>query len=486
MLNEKSEIIKENSIVKGIVFSQFIDEDGPTPLFSNPSTISKADQMNIAMKSISLLMGESIYQAGYDLKNITYFGIIPFPELKKYGFIYFFLIPDERVRGKAKAATITILVDETHQRILYDYQKSLKILMQKTAGQIKADSTKEDFETIFNQFIEELNVVFEKEKLIILPKKYKIVFMGLPKAGKKSLSNEIIRLYYEFLNLSPLRYIKKEHILKILNMDFAIWNIKENETFRQDFFKNAAKYLKNADLLFYIIDVQDPKRLEENINYLSHIIDILDELNENPTINILFNKFDEDHKSNPETLKYIELIKEELKKNLPRREFNYFTTSIEDKWSILNAFTTSRFLLNPNREIYRRLIKTFLNKIKGSFIFLISGNGTILSDYSKVENPAHLIELTYDKFYQLLSNLIKNDLNLVEDNFIHFRIGDLNLGFKKLVINPNEMLNPQRQSARLKRSKNRIEIQLEKDILLKSKEIFVLFDFESDEVNIKK
>ena len=90
----------------------FLDKSGPSPIWVHPETTQEKDIMSVAIKSISLLAGERIYQFSFEYEQIKYFGIIPFPDLSMVGITYFFLIPDENSRGKAKAATITALVDD--------------------------------------------------------------------------------------------------------------------------------------------------------------------------------------------------------------------------------------------------------------------------------------------------------------------------------------------------------------------------------------
>ena len=73
-----------------ISFSMFSDVKGPVPVYSYPESISNETQVEIAMKSVSLLMGEAVYQAGLS-DDLRYFGILPFPDLNYVGLTYFFL-----------------------------------------------------------------------------------------------------------------------------------------------------------------------------------------------------------------------------------------------------------------------------------------------------------------------------------------------------------------------------------------------------------
>ncbi len=63
-------------IIKAIVFSIF-DDDGPTPKIYFPRDMEESARLLIAMKTISILMGDAIYQDGSSTSGINYFGILP-------------------------------------------------------------------------------------------------------------------------------------------------------------------------------------------------------------------------------------------------------------------------------------------------------------------------------------------------------------------------------------------------------------------------
>ena len=124
---------QKNSIVKSIVFSLF-DDDGPTPKIYWPETMDESSRLLIAMKTISLLMGDTVYQNGTSTDGVNYFGILPFPDLKLNGLTYFFLIFDPKARGNAKAATITVLIDEEDRVFFYENMKYLRIIIDSAAS----------------------------------------------------------------------------------------------------------------------------------------------------------------------------------------------------------------------------------------------------------------------------------------------------------------------------------------------------------------
>ncbi|GAJ21695.1 unnamed protein product, partial [marine sediment metagenome] len=119
---------QKTEIIKSIVLSVF-DEDGPTPKIYWPSNMDESSRLLIAMKTISLLMGDSVYQNSTSTEEVNYFGILPFPDLKLNGLTYFFLIYDPEARGNAKAATITVLINEEDRVFFYENMKYLRVII---------------------------------------------------------------------------------------------------------------------------------------------------------------------------------------------------------------------------------------------------------------------------------------------------------------------------------------------------------------------
>ncbi|MHA1563532.1 MAG: hypothetical protein ACTSPA_15630, partial [Promethearchaeota archaeon] len=129
---ESKDISNKNETSSTIILSVF-EKEGPVPKLCVPNNLSEDNRMIIAMKSISLLMGEQIYQGGNFFDSVKYFGILPFPDLELTGLTYFFLIKDENARGKAKAATISLLVENKRSYFLYENTKQLSIMLAETA-----------------------------------------------------------------------------------------------------------------------------------------------------------------------------------------------------------------------------------------------------------------------------------------------------------------------------------------------------------------
>ncbi|MHA2051475.1 MAG: hypothetical protein ACW986_17815 [Promethearchaeota archaeon] len=127
--NDDETALNKKNIIKAIILSIF-DDRGPVPKVVWPNDMDEKSGLLIAMKTISLLMGDSVYQDSQGSEvEVNYFGILPFPDLKLNGLTYFFLIPDETARGQALASTITVLINEDDKVFFYENMKYLRVII---------------------------------------------------------------------------------------------------------------------------------------------------------------------------------------------------------------------------------------------------------------------------------------------------------------------------------------------------------------------
>jgi hypothetical protein len=255
---ERKPIIKDVTdtklnIISAIVLSIF-DENGPTPKISWPEDLGEQAGLLIAMKTISLLMGDATYQDGMGTEGVNYFGILPFPDLKLNGFTYFFLIPDDTARGKALAATITVLIDEDNKVFFYENMKYLRIIMDKAATQIQFNKNHDEREIIMDELREEL-IEFTKELKdpFSTKRQLKILLTRLDKAGKTSFMLGIKRKYSEIIKSMPTKGVERteENIFEEQNSQISVWDLGGQEKYREKYLEQSEVYLYNIDLMFF-------------------------------------------------------------------------------------------------------------------------------------------------------------------------------------------------------------------------------------------
>jgi len=425
------------NIIKSVVLSIF-DENGPTPKIFWPNDLDDQAGLLIAMKTISLLMGDATYQNGVGTDGVNYFGILPFPDLKLNGLTYFFLIPEAEARGKALAATITVLIDDDNKVFFYENMKYLRIIMDKAATQIQYNKKNDERELIMDELREEL-IEFTRELKdpYSTKRQLKILLTGLDKAGKTSFMKGIRRKYSEIIKSIPTKGVERteETIFEEQNSLINIWDLGGQKKYRERYLEQSDVYLYNVDLMFYFIDIQDVDRIEEALNLFRKILDLLIELDEFPPIVICLNKFDPDLKGSKEIFKNLEVIADAINVNSDRFFIKIFQTSIFDHWSLISAYSFGLTQLSPNRELFRNQLKKFAKKTNSEAILLLNENGIILSNFSRSEISGKVFEISAPHF-QTLYKTFKEFKLLDQDFMVSSGIADESkkIIFKKIAI----------------------------------------------------
>ena len=257
-------------IVSGLIFSVF-ETVGPTPVVCFPEDMDDLSQLAIAMKSISLLMGESVYQEGEQLDSIKYFGILPFPDLQFTGLTYFFLIPDENARGQAKASTISFLVKDSHTAFLYENMKDLSLLMADTALLLKANVTVPEAKEFLLELQDKIETYIANVKAPLSPtRRLKIIFSGLDASGKTSFLRALRQRYSELTDIKPTKGIERTENT-ILGQNIVEWDVGGQLKYRKNFMKQADLYLYDTNLLNFLIDIRDEARYDEALDFFGQI-----------------------------------------------------------------------------------------------------------------------------------------------------------------------------------------------------------------------
>jgi small GTP-binding protein len=408
----------KSEIIKSIVYSLF-DDDGPTPIIYWPEDLDETARLLVAMKTISLLMGDSVYQNGTTIDGINYFGILPFPDLKLNGLTYFFLIPDKTARGNAKAATITVLIEETNKIFFYENMKYLRVMIDNTAKKILARNTLEENKAIIEQLKRDLlEFTSELKDPFSIKRQLKILFTGLDRAGKTSFLLAVKKRYSEIIKTLPTKGVSRteEKLFEEQNSQISIWDLGGQKKYREKFLEQGKVYLYNVDLLFYFIDIQDTERIKESVSLFQSILNSLKSFDEFPPIVVCINKFDPDLKKSREIKKNIEYITNEIDKSSHTFFIKIFQTSIFDHWSLISAYSFGLSRLSPNRELFRNQLRLFSDKVNSDAILLLNENGIILSNYSKSDIANKVFEISAPHFTTLYKTF--KEFKILKKDFI--------------------------------------------------------------------
>ncbi|MFW9773795.1 MAG: ADP-ribosylation factor-like protein [Candidatus Thorarchaeota archaeon] len=406
------------NIIKAVVLS-FFDEEGPTAKFYWPYDMEESARLLIAMKTISLLMGDAVYQDGTDIEGVNYFGILPFPDLKMNGLTYFFLIPDANARGNATAATISVLIDEQNKVFFYENMKYLRIIIDRAASKVQVSQNVEKSKLILEHLKKELFDFSSEIKDSITTKKVlKILFVGLDRAGKSSFLLGVKKKYSEIIKALPTKGVARteEKIFEEQNSTISIWDLGGQQKYREKYLEQSKVYLYNVDLLFYFIDIQDVKRNEEAIELFKRILNSLRELDEFPPIVVCLNKFDPDLKKSKDIKKNIKFLEQEIARTAANFFLKIFHTSIFDHYSLISAYSYGLSQLSPNRELFENQLKFLANKTESDAVLLLNDNGIILSNYSHSEISEKVFEISAPHFQTLYKTF--KEFKLLKQDFI--------------------------------------------------------------------
>ncbi|MDD1779152.1 MAG: GTP-binding protein [Candidatus Helarchaeota archaeon] len=266
------------SLVKGMIYSQFNEKFGPSAISCVPPTLSEKIKDLISMKSISILTGE-----GSQLPvSLT---IIPFPSINLKGLIKSFEYKNEKSRGGAIDCSITLLFSEVNDLIFYQYIAHFEEIFEKSAAKIiKLEELKADPKQIeaeltqlyrnANQIISDLQSTeitapdldaFPEEKEEAEVRKgfrFKVIVCGDSEVGKTSLvlrfTNKAFRRTYIptiGVNISEKKaYIKS----KKAKIEYVIWDLAGQSKFQ----KMRTHFYQGADGLLLVFDLTRPETLK--------------------------------------------------------------------------------------------------------------------------------------------------------------------------------------------------------------------------------
>jgi GTPase SAR1 family protein len=392
-------LTSKDSLLKGVLYSLF-DDEGPSPRFVFPADLDYGWQLQIAMKTISLMMGERVYQDGDKFEEVKYFGILPFPDFGLDALSFFFLLRDETARGQAKAATITLLASEKHRNFLYEDMQFLQSVLYETALKVHTNLDERALSEIFNELIQEINDFLKnKTSPLTSQRKYKLLFSGLDNAGKTSFLLGIQQKYSELLGTTPTRGFTQSHI-EIFGTQLFEWEVGGQKRYR-DAILSSGVILYDTDALFYLVDMQDLDRLEESVEFFRGLVGFLNNNEIHGPIVVCFHKIDPNVCDDPVIRSAVERGTEMFQNAAGERPVKFFETSIFDHWSLVEAFSYGVARLSPNREVFRLQLQWLADRISAKDIYLMNEGGIILSDYVGDEPSSTVLEVAVPYAFSL-------------------------------------------------------------------------------------
>ncbi|MFW9826774.1 MAG: ADP-ribosylation factor-like protein [Candidatus Thorarchaeota archaeon] len=280
--------------------------------------------------------------------------------------------------------------------------------------------------------ISSLIASIEEEKEGIDIRGQKVLVCGLDAAGKTSLLSKFGgRLgISDMISTHPTKGVVRTKFGGA-NLNLFIWDLGGQEEYRERYLSNPEQYFVQLDLLMYVIDVQDPERIEESLQYLAKILDSLVMLEELPYILVFINKYDPDLKNDPKILLNIELIKDELNELIKSRNYEFE----------IEIYLTSIYSLISHEPQFAKYIKNLMS----------SPYSLTDPTVRKVEGLGKTLEETLNAVIRL-SESISTQLNELDNRLRAIESGAFQVaqsGIPIEIANPNQPSIRPQESARL-------------------------------------
>jgi len=241
----------------------------------------------------------------------------------------------------------------------------------------------DDIEKVITDKWIDVKIDFSDKKFVI-----KMNFFGLDQAGKTSTLialRERFDYEGEATFTRPTKGVNRESPVSFLGRGAYQWDLGGQENYRNRYFDQGNIIFDNVKLLYFFIDVQDQDRYIEALEYYKKIINALKELGVEPSLIILFHKYD------PNLTLY---QKEEIDKQLVILKYtfleisegfriNFFKTSIFDILSLLECYSSGLSLILDENETFQVLFNEISIKYNGIMMSLFDNNGITIGEYYK-------------------------------------------------------------------------------------------------------
>lgn len=247
----------------------------------------------------------------------------------------------------------------------------------------------------------------------------KLLMIGLDNGGKTSILAVLQDRFSIIKNLLPTRGVQREK-LDFFGYPIISWDLGGQIAYREKYyFDKPEMFFSEADLVLYVIDVQDSDRFAESANYFRQVLSALEALNEHPPIIVVIHKSDQDFRKIHHWQNNVASIKEKFNtvfnafKNF---KITYCDTSIYQRESIMLMFSIALKNVSETSEIIEHILEDFTNTIEGKGSSIISMDGLIFGSYTRSKLDEKIIHNTA-LILQTLSNF-HTSIGLKRENTI--------------------------------------------------------------------
>jgi len=312
-----------------------------------------------------------------------------------------------------------IEIEETDDSI------ELAVSLQKKIEELKVKYP--TFETKLKKTITISSLIasIKEEKEGIDVKGQKVLVSGLDEAGKTSLLSKFGgRLgISDMISTHPTKGVVRMKFGSS-NLSLFIWDLGGQQEYRERYINNPEQYFVQLDLLLFVIDVQDPERFDESLDYFNKILDSIMMLEENPYILVFLHKVDPELKNDPKILLNIELLKDNINELLKSKDFNFD----------IEMYLTSIYSLISREPQFAKYVKNLMS----------ASHSLTDPTVRKVEGLGKTLEETLNAVIRL-SESISTQLNDLDNRLRAIESGAFQVAQSGI---PIEIANPNQPSAR--------------------------------------
>jgi len=254
----------------------------------------------------------------------------------------------------------------------------------------------------------------------------KIVISGLDNAGKTSLLTALEKKYdfrKDIISLTPTIRVEYQ-ATEFLKNRVVFWDMGGQEKYRKLYEEKQDLYFADTDLLVYIVDIQDPERIETSLAYLDMILKNFKEHKMDVPLIIAFHKFDPEFMGNEQLIERIEALRERILKLYPSFKVLFQQTSIYNIISIIQLISYGLSVFDEKFFDLSELLEKYLKEFDSKSLILFDKNGIIISEYySEIIEPKIYIELI-ESLKEHLFLLKRMQEESYETNYVFSSIGD--------------------------------------------------------------
>jgi len=249
--------------------------------------------------------------------------------------------------------------------------------------------------------LEDSLIFYEKEGEST-EKTYKILFTGLDGAGKTSIISALHRDFSKIAFIEPTRGAQRSSF-KLLGREISEWDLGGQESYLISYLEKPDKYFDETEIAIYVIDILDGSRIKESLSYLYDVVDKFKELKIEPLIAIFFHKYDPKliHSIEKQIKTEILALNKEIIKRVDYEKLQFFTTSIYNPYTIMNAMSKVLLNLYPKSELLKKTIVDFARKLDCEGLLITDRNSIILGSYFKDDESKKLLSSTIAYFLTL-------------------------------------------------------------------------------------